>query len=380
MKRCELDQSLFGRCIRGFYKIKNTAYSLFEKKRPVNNERNISLSEMTIMVENFIEFRSSNFHISTGQKCARYSTHLHSNRSYITLAQERLVMSYINLYRKKHKNGYLNRAIAIGRYIERSMAPEGIIPFHKPFFYPQDEGVSTYWAIPCFTELFNETSDSDFLRDAIELGEGGRNLLFGDKYGYTHTLGQKIWCPNVSAIAAYAYKSLHEATGNQKYLRWARDGLKFSADKMKKTGLFPYSETRPTLYMSIYQAITMALLMPFLKDSLGSEFNVSDRLRRACAFLKTLIREDGSVMEPEMKCYAYLPSMVATLAVLKYIGEKEYFVRVSNFIKLFFQTKSPFLCISFDKKLYNGSMIDFHDVLMTEVLYWLTTIVDNNGV
>jgi hypothetical protein len=268
------------------------------------------------------------------------------------------------------------KAIAIGNYLEHTIDKRNIVPFHLPDFFPQDEGVSTFWAILSFLDLYSITDNLRYLNNAHHLGVGGREHLFQDGFGYLHNIGYNCWYPNVSAVAALAYYRLYKETNDEQFLEWMNDGLKYSMAKMRKNGLFPYSQKNPSTYISIYQAITIFLLTSLLNESTHSISRLESELPIAVSYLKKLIRKDGSIIEPDMSCYAYLTTTVASLIVLKKYQQQFLYKKVQKFLPRFFTQEKPFLCITSDGYLYNGTMAFSYDVLITEVFYWITNLIN----
>lgn len=377
MKVHNTPDKLIGRSLRGIWRLSNKVIGKIESKKPIEITRDI-LHTKEDMIKILLKLIDSRIiECSDGSLC--YRTKLHSTTSYTTLAQERLVLSFLNLYRKTKRKTFLTKAIKLGTYLKGKIEG-GILQYHKPFYHAQDEGVATYWGIPVFVELYTGTLHREFLTCAIELGDCGREKLYQTDCGYVHTIGQEISCTNVSAVAAYSYTKLYDLTGQSKYLKWIEDGLTYSAEQITAEGVFPYSEEIPTVYITLYHATVLLLLAHFLGTPWDEKFEITDKVKAAANYLEKLVRTDGSVKEPDLDYYSYLTSVAVTATTLSKLKSKDLSEKVMKFLGNFFiyiQGGLPFLFISHQKKLSNGwdgSLRDHRDALMTETLYYITSI------
>lgn len=260
---------------------------------------------------------------------------LRSKRAYSLAAQAFLCHAYVHLSGITGQDKFIERAIKLGNYLICHQEENGLFLFHNLPRKPQDEGPATFFSIIALTDLFELIQNGNYLSLAVKAGIAARELLFDEALGYIHTMGQDFWVPNVSAMAAEAYWHLFQLTNEDKYRVWAQDGLAHTLHHITPGGLFPYSEHRKNVYIAGYQAYILWALLGLIKTDLAEDID-EEKIDKGLEYLGSLVREDGSLIEPEMpEVYAYSPSIAASAATWTRLGNEQLFRRNIGFLSKF---------------------------------------------
>ena len=354
------------RGIRLVYNLRNNIINTFEKGYPLNTDK----KERFLLID-LLQSRIINKMV-IHERIGYYKTKLKSRKSYILIAQARLVIVFSYLFKITKDPQYKKYSELISNYIISKKNKNGIYSFHKPFWFSQDEGIATYLSILALLLVYSITNDEIYLKNAMISGDISRKILYNNKWGYVHTLNQDFWCPNSSGLAAQCYSLLYIFTQKSKYKEWMDDGLYYLIKGLKDNDIFAYSEKHPGIYITSYHALNTYFLTYFneKKDVLNLDNTVEIYLKKAIKGLKKLIRNDGSIVEPELDYYAYINSVAASNAIfrLNYLKKEE--EKTLRYLSFFFNKNDIGLYIK-NNKLYNGPYKYFKDVLETEILFWL---------
>jgi hypothetical protein len=289
-------------------------------------------------------------------------------------AQTRGCQAFQNLHLATGDESYLEKARSLSDYLVAHQEQNGLFLTHRKAGYPQDEGIGTYWAAVTLANMHRLCPDGGYLEAAIRAGEAGRRDLFGEGYGYVHTLGQTFWTPNASAVACLAYKLLYEATSEERYREYVADGLKHAFGYLDSEGMFPYCETRKSIYFSSYHALVAYFALLFRGSEWDEQFSISSVFDKSLSFLENLVREDGSVMEPDAKYGSFVLSTAICAAIYAKLGRRDAVDRLCAFLGTFLTSDGLYL---FQKngRLYSGRLKSFSDYFTASVLEWVSVVL-----
>ncbi len=299
-----------------------------------------------------------------------FPTKMRSKKSYNISAQARMIIILCKY--GYTKNEEIDRIIkGIDLYIEKSKEPNGLFNYHNREYYPKDEGIPTYHVLLSKVFLYETYQEAKYLFSAIEIAENIRKHLYFPEYGYLHTLGQKMWCTNASALAIYVFAKLFHLTNNEKYLKWIDDGLKIIKKASRKDGFFSYSEKNRDVYIYSYHNITLFYLTSIL-DSIPNfrkDIQIVTVHKSALNALINLIDNEISFKEVNSN-YTYLISIITAYAALIKNFEKDRASKLVAEISKFIKNEKVYFYLKNNKLIY-GPNNRYEDILLTEILFWL---------
>ena len=296
--------------------------------QPINTEQMVEKLEDQIwkyITTKNVDGRSTYKHLLTWS---------HSKTTHYLLTQKTAALAYFNMYELKKDNKYLELAINIIDYILANQEPTGIFLMHNHPYLAQDEGPTTAGIIKALLVAYNYTKKNKYLEAAIRAGEGSRNRIYDEKHGYIHTLGQDYWCTNINSSFAYSYLFLYKYTDDERFLNWGCDGIKFTLKGQDKSGLFLYSSKLKHIFRALYQALILLTLMEI--NDIKRDKKIDRAIKIGIDYAYSMQREDGSIKEPEMNCYAFLQSCTRFAHLFNMIGDTKRFNKLENFISKFF--------------------------------------------
>jgi uncharacterized protein YyaL (SSP411 family) len=309
----------------------------------------LTADEMILKLNDQIQRFLTTIDVDGAKTFEHIKTWSHSEAAHYLLTQKTAALAYFNMYELKKDKEYLDLAIDIVNYTLEHQEPNGIFLMHNHPYLAQDEGPTTAGVIKALVQAYKFTKDKKYLEHAQRAGSGVRNTIFHEKHGYIHTLGQELWCTNINSSFAHSYLLLYNETGDEKYLIWARDGIRFTLRAQETSGLFIYSEKLQHIFRSLYQALVLLTLIQF------NEFEESAKITKAIdngiKYAYTLQREDGSIKEPHMTCYSFLQSCTRFAHLFKLIDAEPQFKKLEQFISKFFVNNKIFL-----EQTHNGLM------------------------
>jgi hypothetical protein len=185
------------------------------------------------------------------------------------------------------------------------------------------------------------TKEQKYLEQAQRAGLGVRNTIYHEKAGYIHTLGQELWCTNINSSFAYSYLLLYKETGDEKYLNWARDGIKFTLRAQEPSGLFIYSAKLQHIFRSLYQALVILTLIQY--NEFDESTKISKAIDKGVKYAFTLQRDDGSIKEPHMACFSFLQSCTRFAHLFKLIDADSQYNKLEQYMSKFFVNNKIFL-------------------------------------
>lgn len=334
----------------------------------------LSVEDLVTKLESFLEplwtdkdpsGRPTHKHIRTGE---------YDSDGHYLHAQTRGCQAFQNLYLATKENDYLAKAQCLADYLVTHQEENGLFFAHRTLGYPRDEGIATYWAVVTLVNMSKLSSDHAYLEAAIRGGDAGRLYLFGESYGYAHTIGQEFWTPNASAVASLAYKLLYEATSEERYHAYVADGLKHVVGHLNEEGMFEYCEKRTSIYLSSYHALVTYFLFLFKGSQWDEAFSVSSAFQRSLGFLEKLTQKDGSIIEPDVKYESFVLSVAISAAVYTKIGKHGVANELIVFLCRFF-TSNRFYLFQRQNRLYYGRFRPFYNYFIGSVLEWLSVIL-----
>jgi len=334
----------------------------------------LSVEDLVIRLESFLEplwtnkdpsGRPTHRHIRTGE---------YDSSGHYLHAQSRTCQAFQDLYLATREIGYMAKAQSLADYLVTHQEENGLFLAHRKSGYPRDEGIATYWAVVTLINMSRLSGDHAYLDAAIRGGDAGRVHLFGESYGYAHTIGQKFWTPNASGGASLAYKLLYEATSEERYHTYVTDGLKHVVGHLNEEGMFEYCEKRTSIYLSSYHALVTYFLFLFKGSQWDEAFSVSDAFQRSLGFLEELTQKDGSIIEPDVKYESSALSLAISAAVYTKIGKHAVANKLIAFLGRFF-TSNRFYLFEKQNKLYYGRFRPFYNYFVGSVLAWLSLIL-----
>lgn len=321
----------------------------FEVRQPANSETLDTprlIEKLNNIVDAFWEEKNDIGYIKTDIK---------SEQAYSLAAQAYLCHAYIHLAKTTGQDKFTKRAVSLGNYLAQHQEETGLFLFHNFPGKPQDEGPATFSSIITLSDLFEHTQNEQYLCSAIKAGNAAREFLFKEMKGYIHTIGQSSWCPNVSITATEAYWCLFQLTKEEKYEIWTRDGLANALCRMAPNGMFPYSEHRRDIYITVYQAYILWILL-WLKETGLSGTIIKEKVDKGLEYLGSLCRDDGSLIEPEMpEVYAYSHSVAASAAAWTRSGNKQRFESNMEFLSKFLYKGKLYTYMDWQGKLFMGN-------------------------
>jgi len=335
-------------------------------------QKEIETDEFLYLLLNIVDSLWTTSEPSGKSTFGHIRTSFHDKIAHWLLVQPRACLAYKNLYRLSGNEEYLIKAQSLGDYILLHQENNGLFLAHGAPNYPLDEGVATYWNSLALLELYELDKKDEYLEASVKVGEAGREYLYGENYGYEHTMGQEMWCLNVSIVAAFVYKLLYEFTGDDKYYKYCSDGLKVVLENITEYGMFPYTKKNQRVYYTLYHSLVTYFLLLFENTPWDEEWKITHKAYLAVEYLSCLVRKDGSVIEPELDGYVYAVSLAASAAVFSKVNDYDKSTKITRFLSKFRSHKNDKIYIlEKNNKLYMGQRKEFWDSYTCVCFDWL---------
>ncbi len=310
-----------------------------QQDRP--NNKPINTDQMVCKLEEQVEKYIIDEDVDGSITYKHLITWSHSKTAHYLLTQKTAALAYFNMYIFKKDRKYLTLAKNIVDYILTHQEPTGIFLMHNHPYLSQDEGPTTAGVIKALLVAYTQFNDSKYLNAAKKASVGARNIIYHEKYGYIHTLGQDYWCTNINSSFAHSNLLLYQNTGDERFLSWARDGIKFTLKGQDKSGLFLYSGKFQHIFRALYQALILLTLIQY------NEYEHDKKIERAIElgvkYANSLQRDDGSIKEPKMKCYAFLQSCTRFAHLFNIVEDSKRYLKLENFMSRFFVKNKIYL-------------------------------------
>jgi len=293
------------------------------------------------------------------------ATSIHDKSTHSIRPQCNLYLALDNI-KKDPKYAQIQRSLV--DYIVIKQQPSGLFIFHNNGSYPKGEGWTTNWAIYALLKAYEKFGDKRYLSSAIRAAISVRKEIFSPYWGYQHDSEEHYWCPNISIKFAFVFQKLFEITGEERFLEWANDTVSYQTTE----GLFSYAEKRKSIYKTLYHA-NILFFMGMLERSMTKSIDIQESISKGLSYLESLIREDGSVIEPDMpEFYAYIVSVATTSATFNLFSNKDMCKKVLSYLLKMLSPKIPYPYHKMDKKGYWGPHRKQADTILSEVFFWLS--------
>jgi uncharacterized protein YyaL (SSP411 family) len=309
----------------------------------------LTAEDMIQRLDNQIQQYLTKKDVNGGATFEHIRTWSHSETAHYLLTQKTAALAYFNMYELKKDKKYLDLAMNIVNYTIEHQEPSGIFLMHNHPYLAQDEGPTTAGVIKSLIYAYKFSKDKKYLDHAQRAGSGVRNTIYHEKFGYIHTLGQELWCTNINSSFAHSYLLLYKETGDERYLNWARDGIKFTLKAQESSGLFIYSKRLQHIFRSLYQALVLLTLIQY--NELDENPKIAEAVDLGIKYAYTLQREDGSIKEPHMTCYSFLQSCTRFAHLFKQLGAETQYKKLEKYMSKFYVNNKIFL-----EQAHNGLM------------------------
>ena len=350
------------------------ALTRLEKGAVLSNSP-VSLDEALDSVWSFIKSNLTDRDPNGSRVPLHLKTQCKSRRAHTLRAQTNLFLALENFSPKNFAALELQESLA--NYLVAKQENNGLFLYHHGgALKDKGEGPATNWTIIALVKAYEKFNRKEYLEAAVRAADGAAKYMYNEHRGFIHTVGQDFWCPNISVTFGYANQLLFEKTYEDRFKSWAAGGLKHTLAYQKENGLFPYFQTRQIVYLSLYQAHIIYFLN-LLNKGLYSEWDVESSMRSGLSFLKSLINDDGSIAEPDLKHHStYIISQATCTKVFLYNGMENEYRQCLGFLLTMLSPPGPFIYISAAGKGCFGDKKSQTDLVFSEVLYWLSDLLD----
>lgn len=281
--------------------------------------------------------------------------------------QKTYLLSLIHMYQLFSEDYILTQAHDVAGYILSHKRKNGLFIDEAPMGLAQEEGPATAGVIQAFCEMYGLIKDKQYLIDAMEAAYSAKNYLKDPQYGYLHTLGYRENTTNVNASFAWAYTMLFSYTGEEAYKNEAENCLENVFAMQDSSGLFMYSTNNETIYISLYHFLVIIALIKINK--VFQSDLIAKSICRALEFGETLIRNDGTVIEPEAKGRYSVFQSASRAALAFYLsGNEQLGMKITKAMSNHFLNGRAYMVITSDFKLTDENFLFRKESALTDVM------------
>jgi hypothetical protein len=314
---------------------------LWDQQQAKPNNKIISIEDMIGLLELKVHDLITGIDVDGSKIHPHIFTKSHSESAHFLLTQKTAALAYFNLYELKKDKKYLKLGLNIADYITTHQEENGLFLMHNHPLLSQDEGPTTAGVIKALVFAYKLTKKKKYLDIAKTAAIASRKIIYSKKYGYIHTLGQDYWCTNINSSFAYSYILLFEETGDDKYLKWSSDGIKFTLRGQVDSGLFLYSAKFRHVFRALYQALVLLTLMEY--NEFEHDKKIEHAIQKGIKYAYTLQRDDGSIKESQMNCYSFLQSCTRFAHLFKLLNDQKRYEKLLKYTSKFFTPNTIYL-------------------------------------
>lgn len=354
---------------RVVYGVRKTVRKSIEKGQPLYETGKIrmSLEQQMRLVEAqtlpYITNREPNWKRTYSHIRTRSNNLLSHNMR----VQKTYLLSLVNGYRLFPNDESLVRIQEEAKYIVSHKRKNGLYIAEAPTGLIQEEGPVTAGVIQAFCEMYDLFGDDRYLDHAIHAADSAGRYLKDEKYGYLHTLGYYENTTNVNASFASAYALLYIHTGDEKYKKEAEYCIKWVLEMQDDAGLFLYSTNKSSIYISLYHFLVIIALIKI--ENLFQTNVFAERIRRALEYGRTLIRNDGTVIEPEAENrYSVLQSASRAALAFGMAGDSSLQMRIEQAMARHFFEGQAYMVITKSLELTDDTFYFRKESALIDVL------------
>ena len=232
----------------------------------------------------------------------------------------------------------------------------GLYKYQLPVGLAQDEGPTTAGAIQVLCEAYKVTREERYLREAISAGEAAQEKLYDPTLGYRHTLGYERKTTNINSSFAHSFAMLYDLTKDPVWRERTLLGIQKVMELQREDGMFFYTDVQKSIYFSLYHYMVVNALVQACELCGIRESKVTACIRRAVAYGKTLVDEEGYVLEPDRPAVrSDLHSCTRGALMFALVGEREYADRITARLGTFFHDGTACTTIDWEGRLSDGS-------------------------